>query len=37
MVIPNPGTDDMADAVVIALAGKESLNENNTTNNKTNN
>ena len=34
---PKPGTDDMADAVVIALAGKESLNENNTTNNKTNN
>jgi len=26
----------MADAVVIALAGKESLNENNTANNKTN-
>ena len=34
---PKPGTDDKADAVVIALAGMELLNENNTSNNKTNN
>ena len=34
---PKPGTDDKADAVVIALAGMELINENNTKNNKTNN
>ena len=34
---PKPGTDDKADAVVVALAGMEILNESNTSNNKTNN
>ena len=34
---PRPGTDDKADAVVIALAGMEILNEADTTTNKKNN
>jgi Holliday junction resolvasome RuvABC endonuclease subunit len=34
---PKPGTDDKADAVVIALAGMELLNETNAGNNKANN
>jgi len=34
---PRPGTDDKADAVVIALAGMETLSEINQRNNKTNN
>jgi Holliday junction resolvasome RuvABC endonuclease subunit len=34
---PKPGTDDKADAVVIALAGMEILNETNKSNNKTDN
>ena len=34
---PKPGTDDKADAVVIALAGMELLNETDAGNNKTNN
>ena len=34
---PRPGTDDKADAVVIALAGMEILNETDTTTNKKNN
>ena len=34
---PKPGTDDMADSIVIGLAGKELLNENNNTTDKTNN
>ena len=34
---PKPGTDDMADSIVIGLAGKEFLNENNNTTDKTNN
>ena len=34
---PKPGTDDMADSIVIGLAGKELLNENNNTTDKKNN
>ena len=33
---PKPGTDDMADSIVIGLAGKELLNEDNSSTNKTN-
>ena len=34
---PKPGTDDIADSIVIGLAGKELLNENINSTNKTNN
>ena len=34
---PKPGTDAKADAVIIALAGMELINENNAARNKTNN
>lgn len=34
---PRPGTDDKADAIVVALAGLETLNENNNSNDKKNN
>ena len=34
---PRPGTDDKADAIVVALAGLELLDENNNTNDKKNN